>query len=49
MDLHAVVDGNTNKHVDILVYLYRTVCEDGGSRKEVQKEGCSKQEQQRGG
>ena len=32
MDLQAVVDGKTNEYVDIFVYLYRAVCEVGGSR-----------------
>ena len=35
VDLHVVVDGKTNKQVDIFMYLFGTVCEDGGGNKEV--------------
>ena len=35
--LHVVVDGKTNKQVDSFVYLGGTVCEEGRSRKEVQR------------
>ena len=37
VDLHAVVDGKTIKQVNSFVYLGGTVCEDGGSSKEIQR------------
>ena len=37
VDLHVVVDGKTIKQVNSLVYLGGTVCEDGGSSKEIQR------------
>ena len=35
VDLHVVVDGKTIKQVNSVVYLGGTVCEDGGSSKEI--------------
>ena len=59
VDLHVVVDGKTIKQVNSFVYMGGTVCEDGGSSKEIQcvrmeevvrkYRGECKQEQQRGG
>ena len=37
VDLHVVVDGKTIKQVNSYVYLGGTVCEDGGSSKEIQR------------
>ena len=37
VDLHVVVDGKTIKQVKSFVYLGGTVCEDGGSSKEIQR------------
>ena len=37
VDLHVVVDGKTIKQVNSFVYLGGTVCEDGGSSKEIQR------------
>ena len=37
MDLHVVVDGKTIKQVKSVMYLGGTVCEDGGSSKEIQR------------
>ena len=37
VDLHIVVDGKTIKQVNNFVYLGGTVCEDGGSSKEIQR------------
>ena len=37
VDLHVVVDEKTIKQVNSLVYLGSTVCEDGGSSKEIQR------------
>ena len=37
MDLHEVLDGKTIKQVNSFVYLSGTVCEDGGSSKEIQR------------
>ena len=37
VDLHVVVDGKTIKQVNSFVYLGDTVCEDGGSSKEIQR------------
>ena len=37
VDLHVVVDGKTIKQVNSFVYLDGTVCEDGGSSKEIQR------------
>ena len=36
VDLHVVVDGKTIKQVNSFLYLDGTVCEDGGSSKEIQ-------------
>ena len=47
VDLYVIVDGKTITRVYSCVYLGGTVCEDGGSSKEIQRR-C-KQEQQRGG
>ena len=35
--LHVVVDGKTVKQVNSFVYLGGTVCEDGGSSKEIER------------
>ena len=35
--LHVVIDGKTIKQVNSFVYLGGTVCEDGGSSKEIQR------------
>ena len=35
VDLHVVVDGKTIKQVNSFIYLGGTVCEDGGSSKEI--------------
>ena len=37
VDLHVVVDGKTIKQMNSFVYLGDTVCEDGGSSKEIQR------------
>ena len=37
VDLHVVVDRKTNKQVNSIVYFGGTVCEDGGSSKEIQR------------
>ena len=37
MDLHVVGDGKTIKQVNRFVYLGGTVCENGGSSKEIQR------------
>ena len=37
VDLHVVVDEKTIKQVNSFVYLGSTVCEDGGSSKEIQR------------
>ena len=37
VELHVVVDGKTIKQVNRFVYLGDTVCEDGGSSKEIQR------------
>ena len=37
VDLHVVVDGKTIKQVNSFLYLGDTVCEDGGSSKEIQR------------
>ena len=37
VDLHVVVDGKTIKQVNSFVYLGGTVCQDGGSSKEIQR------------
>ena len=38
VDLHVVVDGETIKQVKRFVYLGGTVCENGGSSKEIRGE-----------
>ena len=37
VDLHVVVDGNTIKQVNSFVYFGGTVCDDGGSSKEIHR------------
>ena len=37
VSLHVVVGGKTIKQVNSFVYLGGTVCEDGGSSKEIQR------------
>ena len=37
VDMHVVIDGQTIKQGICLVYLGGTMCEDGGSSKEIQR------------